>query len=64
MTLGPFDFETGGDVITAVNGEALNSAEQLNLLVSYESTAGEELRLDALRNGEVITLTVTLEVEP
>jgi S1-C subfamily serine protease len=64
VTLGPFDFETGGDVITAVNGEALNSAEQLNLLVSYESTAGEELRLDALRNGEVITLTVTLEVMP
>ncbi len=64
VTLGSFDFETGGDVITAVNGTALNSAEQLDLLVSYESMAGEELRLDALRNGEVITLTVTLEVMP
>ena len=64
MTLGPLDFETGGDVITAVNGEPLNSAEQLNLLVSYESTPGEELRLNALRDGEAITLAVTLEVMP
>ena len=64
VRLGPFDFETGGDVITAVNGEALNSAEQLNLLVSYESVAGEELRLDVLRDGEAVTLAVTLEVVP
>jgi len=63
-TLGSFDFETGGDIITAVNGEALNSAEQLNLLVSYESAAGEELRLDALRDGETITISVTLEMIP
>lgn len=64
VTLGSFDFETGGDVITAVNGEVLNSAEQLNLLVSYESTDGEELKIDALRDGEAITLTVALEVMP
>ena len=64
VTLGPINFETGGDVITAVNGEALASAEQLNLLVSYESKAGEELRLNALRDGEAITLTVKLEVMP
>ena len=64
VTLGPIDFETGGDVITAVNGEALTSVEQLNLLVSYESRAGEELKLDALRDGEAITLTLTLEVIP
>jgi S1-C subfamily serine protease len=64
VTLGSFDFETGGDVITAVNGEVLNGAEQLNLLVSYESTDGEELRIDALRDGEAITLTVALEVMP
>ena len=63
-SLGSFDFETGGDIITAVNGEALNSAEQLNLLVSYESAAGEELRLDALRDGETITISVTLEMIP
>ncbi len=64
VMLGPLNFEMGGDVIMAVNGEDLNSAEQLNLLVSFESAVGEELRLDALRNGEAITLTVTLEVEP
>jgi S1-C subfamily serine protease len=64
VTLGPFDFETGGDVITAVNGRALSSAEQLNLLVSYESRAGDELSLDVLRDNEAITLEVTLEVLP
>ena len=64
VRLGSFNFETGGDVITSVNGEALYSTEQLNLLVSYESTVGEELRLDVLRGGEAITLTVTLEVMP
>ncbi|MFL7838756.1 MAG: S1C family serine protease [Candidatus Promineifilaceae bacterium] len=64
VTLGSFQFETGGDVITAINGEALNRAEQLNLLVSYESKVGDELLLDVLRNGESITLTVTVEVMP
>lgn len=64
VTLGSFEFETGGDVITAVNGEALMSAEQLNLLVAYESTSGEQLRLDLLRDGQTISITAVLEVIP
>jgi S1-C subfamily serine protease len=62
VEVGAFEFPAGGDVITAVNGEALMNAEQLNLLITYEGEAGDLLEFAVLRDGREINLTVTLEI--
>lgn len=55
--------ETAGlqtnDIVTAVNGEAINSYEELGKRIS-ESQVGDELELTVYRKGETITITVTV----
>lgn len=62
VSVGSFEFPAGGDVITAVNGDPLTSAEQLNLLITYEGTPGDQLEFTILRDGQEIKVTVTIEI--
>jgi S1-C subfamily serine protease len=62
VILGSFEFPVGGDVITAVDGVRLTNAEQLNLLITYEGEAGDQLEFTLLRDGREMNLTVTLEI--
>ena len=49
-----------GDVVTAVNGEAVNAEQTLrDRLFAYE--AGDTITLDVLRDGETLSLEATLE---
>jgi S1-C subfamily serine protease len=48
-----------GDVITAVNGEALTESGDLRVLV-IEQAPGDTIELTVIRDGEVITLSATL----
>ena len=41
VKLSSFEFPTGGDVITTVNGVPLANTEQLNLLITYEGQVGD-----------------------
>jgi S1-C subfamily serine protease len=56
-------YPTGGDVITAVNGEAVETAEQLQSLVS-EHAPGDEIELTVVRDGDTRTVAVTLADRP
>ena len=49
-----------GDVITAVNGKKVSDAGQLQMEVS-EQRPGTTLKLDVVRNGNNVTVPVTLE---
>jgi S1-C subfamily serine protease len=60
--IGSVEFPAGGDVITAVDGVELMNAEQLNLLITYEGNAGDQLKFTVLRDGRQINTTVTLEI--
>lgn len=62
VILGSFEFPVGGDVITAVDGVRLTNAEQLNLLITYEGEAGDQLEFTLLRDGREMKVTVTLEI--
>ena len=50
---------SAGDVITAANGEAVETADALVSLVS-DLTPGDALQLTVLREGETVSLTVTV----
>jgi S1-C subfamily serine protease len=56
-------YPTGGDVITEVDGEAVETAEQLQSLVA-EHSPGDEIELTVVRDGDTSTVTVTLADRP
>jgi S1-C subfamily serine protease len=54
---------TGGDVITAVDGKAIASVEDLSAYISTKSV-GDKVNLTVSRNGQSITVQVTLDAWP
>jgi len=54
---------TEGDIITAVNGTALTATTPLDLVVS-QLAPGQTATLDVLRNGQTLTLSITLGTRP
>ena len=53
----------GGDVITAVDGKAVDSMEALSAAVKAQKP-GDKVELTVLRNGKEITVVVTLGERP
>ncbi len=54
----------GGDIITAVNGEEVTSWSKFNIYLDLETQVGETIELTLLRDGEVLTLPLTLGERP
>jgi S1-C subfamily serine protease len=54
---------TGGDVITAIDGDPVSTAEELRARVDAKKP-GDELKLTYTRDGESRTVTVTLAERP
>ncbi len=52
-----------GDIITAVNGKKLTATTPLDLVIS-QLAPGQAATLDVLRNGQQLTITVTLGTRP
>ena len=52
-----------GDIITAVNGTALDATHPLDLVMS-QSAPGQTITLDVLRNGQTSQVSVTLGTRP
>jgi 2-alkenal reductase len=52
-----------GDIITAIDGQRVDLTHPLDLILS-ERAPGDVVKLDVLRNGEPLSLTVTLGTRP
>ena len=52
-------FETGGDVITHIDGTAVHTSEELIAQISTKKP-GEQIQLQIVRGGQTRTVTVTL----
>ncbi len=50
------------DVIVAIDGEPVDEVEDITLLVTFGSDAGDEVELTIVRDGERISVPVTLDV--
>ena len=61
---GDFEFPAPRDVIVAIDGEAIDSVEDVSLKVTYESSAGDKLDFTVVRDGVEISVPVTLELSP
>ena len=62
IDLDGFELPAPGDAIVAIDGEAVDSVEDITRKVTYESVAGDELEFAIIRDGAELNLTVRLEV--
>jgi S1-C subfamily serine protease len=63
VSLGDHRWLVGGDIITALDGQPVSNMRELHTLLS-QATAGQQVSLTLLRDGEKLTLTTTLAEYP
>ena len=56
-------YPTGGDVITAVDGQAVAGADELRAAIDAKKP-GQKVELTVLRNGKTTSVEVTLASRP
>jgi S1-C subfamily serine protease len=54
----------GGDVIIAINGQAINSMDELIAYLGDNTKVGEKVSITVLRNGQENAVDVTLQARP
>jgi S1-C subfamily serine protease len=58
------EVEVGGDVITAIDGQPVNTFDDLLIYVALSTQPGQEVQLTILRGGETQEIKVKLEERP
>ncbi len=64
VTINGRDVPTGGDVITAIDGNPVNSFDDLLIYVALSTSPGQKITLTIVRDGKTISVPVTLEPRP
>jgi S1-C subfamily serine protease len=64
LRMGRYRLPVGGDVIVAVNGEAIEGLQDLTVYMENNTAIGDTLQLTVLRDGKDLTVTVTIGEEP
>lgn len=59
-----FNYTVGGDVITGINEEKMRDIEDILSYLSQEAEVGEEVSIEVVRNGERISVPLTLSSRP
>lgn len=62
--LSPTTFTPDGDYIIAINGEPVRNSDELLSYLVFETTVGETVELTVLRDGNEISLPLTLGERP
>ena len=57
-----FEFPAPGDIIVAIDGDQIDSVEDITMKVTYGSMAGDELDFSIIRDGEELSITIRLEL--
>ena len=56
--------EVGGDVITAIDGQPVNTFDDMLVYLSLQTSPGQDVTLTILRDGQTQDVTVTLGTRP
>jgi serine protease Do len=59
-----FPAQVGGDVIVAINGQTINTMDQLIAYLADNTSVGQTVTLTILRNGSQQTVSLTLAARP
>ncbi len=60
LRFGPYIIPVGGDIITAINGTPVENQQDLMVYLETKTKIGEVVELSILRNGQALTVRVTL----
>ena len=64
LTINGQPFRVGGDVITAIDGQAIDNFEDLVAFLARNTEVGQQVTLSILREGKAETATVELAARP
>ncbi len=64
VTIDGTQVNVGGDVIIAINGQAIKSMDDLIAYLEENTTTGQKVTLTVIRNGKQTTVQLTLGVRP
>jgi S1-C subfamily serine protease len=65
LRVGPrYQLPAGGDIITAIDGQSVEDVESLTLYLEMEKRVGDTVELTLTRDGQEITVSVTLGEQP
>jgi S1-C subfamily serine protease len=64
VRLGRYQLPVGGDIITAIDGVTTPDLEALTVYLETETAIGDTVQLTVLRDGQEVTIPVTLGEEP
>lgn len=56
--------EIGGDVVLAIDGQPVNSFDDLLIYIALQTQPGQEVNLTILRDGKPVDVKITLEERP
>jgi len=57
-------YETGGDIITAVDGNPIKQIEDILNYLQDKKTVGDKITLEIIRNGKKMDVSLTLQERP
>lgn len=64
VTINGVEGTVGGDVITAINGQPVNSMSDIIAYLAIHTQVGQKVTLTVLRNGQTQTVDITLGSRP
>jgi S1-C subfamily serine protease len=64
VRVGNYQVPVGGDIITAIDGQALASSQDLTVYMETETAVGKPVELTIVRNGEQQVVQVVLGEQP
>jgi S1-C subfamily serine protease len=62
--MGRYRLPVGGDIIVAVNSQAVHELQDLTVYLEAQTTVGDTVQVTILRDGREITLPVKLAEQP
>jgi S1-C subfamily serine protease len=63
-TVDQYSTKHGGDIITAVDGHAINKSDDLNSYIDDHKSVGDSVVFTIYRNGHILNLKTTLAARP
>jgi S1-C subfamily serine protease len=64
VRIGSYQVTVDGDIITAIDGQALTSSQDLTVYMETETTVGKTVELSIVRNGAEEVVPVVLGEQP
>ena len=64
VRIGNYRVPIGGDILTAIDGQPVENFQEMTVYLETETVVGDTVDITLIRDGETLTIPVTLEENP